>query len=169
MTQDRPPPEVPPPSLVARLGEVRPALGPGRRGVAIAVAVILAAAPWPTIAAARWLAARAQAEAERLTTSDAARATAEAEAGRDTLRTLAARGGIAGAIGPLARALPADARLLAVGRDGPGGATTAEVETPDPDRLRAALRRLPATAAYRDTGQRAAPGGMVVTIVEATR
>ncbi|MEI9851845.1 MAG: hypothetical protein WDN24_14570 [Sphingomonas sp.] len=65
----------------------------------------------------------------------------------------------------LARALPPEASLIRAGRDAQG-LLTVEVAAPDPDQLRAAIRRDPLLAALRDTGQRQQEATMIVTMRE---
>lgn len=61
----------------------------------------------------------------------------------------------------LARALPDDARLVSAARGADGGVQV-EVSVSDPDQLRGALRRDPALAAMRESGQRRTPDARVV-------
>lgn len=160
-----------PPSLAQRLA----AIGRGRLAgtakwpdgrLAALVAVLMAAGPMLTIGGAALLtgqqrAASARLEAEAAPRIDAARAVAEARGQMDAVlrrRTLAAT------IEALARALPADAALVRAGRNAQG-ALELEIATPDPDKLRSALRRAPAFARLRNTGQRQADTKMIVLLV----
>jgi Tfp pilus assembly protein PilX len=133
--------------------------------VAIAVALLIVAGPLLTIGGARVLAdqqraATVQIEGEVAPRIAAAAAAAEARAQMDAVlkrRTLGAT------IETLARALPADATLARVERNAQGRLAL-EVATPDPDKLRAALRRVPALSRLRDTGQRQADAAMIVLL-----
>ncbi|SOB86566.1 hypothetical protein SAMN06297144_1672 [Sphingomonas guangdongensis] len=152
----------PPPaaSLVERLA-TRLRGGDWRVGAAIAAAIalvpagVVAGATLAAIAQEDRTAARARAEAGGL-----ARA-----AEQQRLARVLARPGIGATLEALARALPAEARLRRVARQG-DGRLRVEVMTADPDRLRAALRREGATAALRDAGQQGGPGGLLVTLEE---
>ena len=169
-----PEPVPPPPSLAQRLA----AIGRGRladakkqadgakwpeASLAALVAVLIAAGPLLTIGGATLLTERQRAASTRLEAEaspriEAARAAAEARGQMDAVlrrRTLAAT------IEALARALPADATLVRAGRNAQG-VLELEIATPDPDRLRSALRRAPAFARLRNTGQRQADTGMIV-------
>lgn len=166
----RPDPELAPtePSLAQRLA----AIGRGRSvgaakwpdgRLAALIAGLIAAGPLLTIGGATLLAGRQRAasarlEAEAAPRIEVARAAAEARGQMDAVlrrRTLAAT------IEVLARALPADASLVRAGRNAQG-ALELEIATPDPDRLRSALRRAPAFARLRNTGQRQADTKMIV-------
>ena len=163
-----PQPAPPEPSLAQRLaaiGRGRPvgaAKWPEGR-LAPLVAVLIAAGPLLTIGGATLLTGRERAasvrlEAEATPRIEAARAATEARGQMDAVlrrRTLAAT------IEILARALPADATLVRVERTAQG-ALELEIATPDPDRLRSALRRAPALARLRNTGQRQSDSGMIV-------
>lgn len=154
------------PSLAARLAAALSASDTGHdRRAGFAVALLLAAAPLAVWAGARWtergvtrdiaaVRATAAPRIERLAARDAARA---------ALDPLLSTPGVATTLDDLARALPADAALVRAGR-GADRRLTAEVTSADPDRLRAALRRAPATAGLRDAGQRRGDSGMTVTL-----
>lgn len=167
-------PAPPAPSLAQRLA----AIGRGRRAgagkqanaakwpeasIAALVAALIAAGPLLTIGGATLLTGRqhdaiARLGAEAAPRIEAARAAAEARGQMDAVlrrRTLAAT------IETLARALPADATLVRAGRTAQG-VLELEIATPDPDRLRSALRRVPAFARLRNTGQRQADTKMIV-------
>ncbi len=165
MLEDAPPPPTVP-SLVDRVARTRPTIAAGGRAAALGVALLLALAPVLTIVGARVLEQRAAAQTARLEAR--AEAGGAIRAARETLRGTMVRPSLGGTLDHLARALPADATLRSAARDA-SGALTVDVETLDPDRLRAALRRDPGTAGLRDSGQQRGEGGMVVTLVEATR
>ncbi|NIJ20772.1 hypothetical protein FHS95_002464 [Sphingomonas naasensis] len=136
-----------------------------RHRVATAVALLIAAGPLLTIGGARLIAGRERAAAERLETELAPRIAA-AQAARDARAQMAGvlqRATLGATIEALAQALPADATLVRAERDAQGQLTL-EIAAPDPDKLRAALRRIPAFARLRDTRQRQADGQMVVLL-----
>ena len=64
--------------------------------------------------------------------------------------------------GAIAQALPPEAALLGASRNR-DGLLEIEVRTPDPDKLRAALRRQPSLGGLRDAGQRQSDASMIVT------
>lgn len=139
--------------------------GAGRAGWAIVA--LLCAGPLAASAAADWLrhdvtartAAATQASAPGRTRA-AAHAAAHAELAR------AARvPGVAATLDALAAALPDDARLVRAARGG-DGVVELDIATPDPDRLREALRRTPALARFRNVGQHRDGAGMVATFRE---
>jgi hypothetical protein len=67
---------------------------------------------------------------------------------------------------PLARRLPADARIVSIARD---GALTARIATVDPDALRDALRRDAALKGLRDAGQVRGGEALIVTLKDDAR
>ncbi|MES2445510.1 MAG: hypothetical protein V4574_22005 [Pseudomonadota bacterium] len=148
-----------------RLLAQRPAMPAGRRDwwIAGAVAVLIAAGPVATIVGAKLLAANAQAEVQRLREQAAPRVAAErATVGeRAELVALLRRPGAGATLEALARALPPEASLARVER-GPAGLLAVDITAPDPDRLRAALRREPVLARLRDAGQQR--GELVMTV-----
>lgn len=155
-------------SLAERLAS-RLRAGPVRRGsraggwwIVAALAVLVWLAPLATIAGATLLAGAAGREADRLRAQAAPvlAAQREAEGARQRLGD-ALRGPGPGTVAEaLARTLPAEARVARMARVA-GGAIDLEIAAPDPDRLRAALRRAPQFARLRDMGQRAGDGEMV--------
>lgn len=152
------------PSLAERL---RAGLGQagGDRRVGVAVALLLIAAPVLTMGGATWMAARARADraaVERTAAPRLAVLAARSEARRD-LVSVSSRPGPAATLDSLARSLPRDALLASVARDA-SGKLRVEAIAPDPDRLRAALRRAPALAQLRDAGQRRGDGAMIVVL-----
>lgn len=166
-----PDPFAPPPagaSLAARLGAM---LGPApatprRRWVPWAVAGLIAAGPVLTIAGAALIAARERSITASLEATLAPRIAARAAA-RDTRAALApviAGAPVATVLDALARALPADAALVRAERLASGGIEL-EIAAPDPDALRAALRRAPDFARVRPLGQRQGEGMMVATFL----
>ena len=147
---------------------MRPAGLPPAR-VAVLVALLITAGPLLTIATARLLAGAQRAAAARLEADlapriGAARAAAEA---RGEIDAVLRRKTLGATIEALARALPADAALVHVARD-TRGVFEIEIAAADPDRLRAALRRAPAFARLRNTGQRQADARMIVTFAGTT-
>ena len=161
--------EPPPPaadrreSLLGRIARVR--VAGGSWWPAVALAVLIAGGPGVTIVAAALLADRVRSETFALEREEAPRLAAVRvqEAARAELRPLLARPGMITMLDGLARALPQDASVASASADA-GGALRVEVLAPDPDRLRAALRRDPATAGLRNTGQRRGDGGMLVAL-----
>lgn len=177
MTEGLPEPEdaspPPPPSLaerVARAGRARIAAAPaGDWRVGLGVALLLAAGPLLTIGGAAVLRADARAEARRLDATAAPRAAAaraSAEA-RAALAPVLARPSIGQTLEALARALPEEARLARAERTAQG-ALEVDIAAPDPDAVRAALRRDPALAGLRDVTQRRGEGAMIATFRSGT-
>jgi len=131
------------------------------------LALLLAAGPLATLLLANRLTARAEAatavlreRVEPRRAAEAARLRARAE-----LAAMLARPGPSATVEALARALPEDAVLRRVARGG-DGALAVEVFTPDPDRLRTALRRAPELAGLRETGQAGDESGLRVRFEE---
>jgi hypothetical protein len=169
------PAAAPAPSLTQRLvAAARPrprvAAQPGNASewsdgsVAALVAVLIAVGPLLTIAGAKLLTAQQRAAAAKLETEvapriAAARAAVEA---RQQIDALLRRRALGATIEGLARALPPEATLIHAGRTAQG-LVEIEVEAPDPDQLRAALRRTPMFARLRNTGQRQGDAKMIVT------
>ncbi|MES2338866.1 MAG: hypothetical protein V4537_12290 [Pseudomonadota bacterium] len=157
------------PSLAARIAARLSAHGAGRDVRAgIAVALLLAAAPAAVWAGARWTETGVRRDIAAVTATAKPRldGLAARTAARAELDTLLAVPGVGGTLEALTRALPADASLARVAR-GPEGRLAIDVAAADPDRLRAALRRHPATAGLRDAGQRGGDGVMLVTLESA--
>lgn len=150
----------------------RPAVAAERRDwiIAAGVAALLAAGPLATIVGAKWIAGNAKAETARLNEQLAPRiAAAKAATGeRAELIALLRRPGLGQVADALARALPPEASVLRIERNH-AGLLEVEVSTPDPDRIRAAIRREPALAGLRDAGQRQVDVMMVVTFRERGR
>lgn len=150
-----------------RVASREPAFVPGpvewRR--AAALAGMIALAPLATILGANLLQARAQAETARLTTQAAPRvkAAAQAQAAREALREATREQSVAVWLDRVAAAIPADARVARMAKAA-DGTLELEVSTPDPDLLRGALRRDPALAGFRETGQRRAGAMIAVTL-----
>lgn len=153
-------------ALRTRRAAPRPPLPPGRHElrIAVAVAVLLVLGPLATIVGANILASRARAEAARLDATASPRVAARAAAERDraALATLLRRPTVGATIEAIAQALPPEAALLGASRNR-DGLLEIEVRTPDPDKLRAALRRQPSLGGLRDAGQRQADASMIVT------
>lgn len=169
----------PPPSLVERMtarlsgsataakrGEARPVRPQSviRWSFALRLALLIAAGPVLTIVGARWLEARAQAEATRLRASIAPRieAAARSQAARDMLRNVVRQPAFAVTLDRLASVLPQEARVARMARN-LDGVTTIEITAPDPDQVRAALRRDPVFGGFREVGQRRAGSMMLVS------
>jgi hypothetical protein len=129
------------------------------------LAALIALGPLFTIVGAGLLERSAQAEAERLTAQVAPRVQAEARErdARAALRGAARDAGVAVWMDRLATAIPADARVARMSKAA-DGSVEIEVTAPDPDLLRAALRRDPALAGLRETGQRRAGAMIAVTL-----
>src|SRR4051812_12840744 len=169
--------ETPPSSLAARLhATVRdalarlPAIEPGQRDwwIAGAVAALIVAGPLATILGANLLAGGIGTEVAHLREQAAPRAAAAQAAAKEhaELVALLRRPGLGASVEALARALPADASLVRVERN-PAGLLEVDLTVPDPDRLRAALRREPALARLRDTGQQQGELAMTISLREA--
>jgi len=137
------------------------------RPAGVAVAALLLAAPLLTWAGAAYTAAGVTRDIRAIRTAAAPRLAAASarDRSRAEFDALLRRPGAATSLDSLARALPRDAVLIRAARYD-DGRLAAEVLAPDPDRLRAALRRSPAVAAMRDRGQRGGAGGMVVLLEE---
>ena len=179
------PPDPPRPSLVrqllehARAGRPRPAKSAprtsNRRSAGpswppFALAGLLTLAPLLTIGGAAIAERRTRAQIEGLAQEAEPKLAAarELDLAQVRLRGLLAMPTVGTSVNALARALPGDAALASVGRAA-NGTLAIEVAAPDPDRLRAALRRDPATSRLRDTGQRRGDGAMLVTLEERAR
>lgn len=170
-----PEPARPAPSLAERLATVGRGRGPDAApanrttrwpgSLAALVAMLIVTGPLLTIGGAKLLegwqkAAHARLEAEAQPRIEAARA---ATAAREQMDAVLRRRTLAATIEALARALPADATLVRAERTAQG-ALELEIAAPDPDRLRAALRRVPALARLRNTGQRQADTRIIVVL-----
>jgi len=154
------------PAVSARLARPMPPRV-ASRAEWIGAALLLAAGPLATLLLANRLTARAEAatavlreRVEPRRAAEAARLRARAE-----LAAMLARPGPSATVEALARALPEDAVLRRVARGG-DGALAVEVFTPDPDRLRTALRRAPELAGLRETGQAGDESGLRVRFEE---
>ena len=136
--------------------------------LASALALLIAAGPLLTLAGAYLLAGQATAETRRIERQEGARiaATKAAAADRASFATLLRRATVGSTLDAFARALPAEAALVRLERNGEG-LIEADVTTPDPDRLRAALRREPVLAGLRAVGQRRADLAILVSLREA--
>ena len=136
--------------------------------VAAGIALLLAAAPIATWAGAILLrpGVEAQVEVLRAQADPRIRADRDAARGRQVLRALLREPALGTAIDRLAAALPDGSQLVRAERK-PDGALAVDIFTPDPDRLRSALRREPILAGLRDRGQRRSEAGMVVTLESA--
>jgi len=130
-----------------------------------ALAALIALGPLLTIVGAGLIERNAQAETARLTAKAAPRVKAEARErdARTALRAAARDAGAAVWMDRLAAAIPAEARVARIGKAA-DGTLEIEITAPDPDLLRAALRRDPALAGFRETGQRRAGAMIAVTL-----
>lgn len=133
--------------------------------LAAGLTALIALGPLVTTMGAGMLERSAQAEANALTVQAAPRLKAEAQArdARTTLRGAVRDAGVAVWLDRLAAAIPADARVARMGKAA-DGAIEIEITAPDPDLLRAAMRRDPALAGFREIGQRRAGAMIAVTL-----
>ena len=174
----KPDPETAPPAqpslaqrllaMVRRVPATGSATGPdgwpeGR--MAMAVALLIVAGPLLTVGGAHMLSERQRMAAARIEVEVAPRiAAAEAASqARSQMDAILRRRTLGATVDALARALPADATLARAERNAQGRLAL-EVATADPDRLRAALRRVPAFAQLRNTGERQADASMIVLL-----
>lgn len=129
------------------------------------LAALIALGPLLTIVGAAALERRAQADAALLAAQAAPGLKAEARerTARAALREAAHAPGVAILLNQVAAAIPADARVARMLRTA-DGAMEIEITAPDPDLLRAALRRDPVLADFRETGQRRAGAMIAVTL-----
>lgn len=129
------------------------------------LAALIALGPLLTIVGAAVIERGARTEAAHLTAQATPRLQAEAraQAARAALREAARYPGVAILLNQVAAAIPADARVARMGKAA-DGAMEIEITAPDPDLLRAALRRDPALAGFRETGQRRAGAMIAVTL-----
>jgi len=139
--------------------------GPVDWRLALALAALIALGPLATITGAALIERSARVEAAQLTAQTALRLKAEAgaQAARTALREAVRHPGAAILLNHVAAAIPADARVARM-RKAADGAMEIEITAPDPDLLRAAMRRDPALAAFRETGQRRAGAMIAVTM-----
>ena len=154
-------------SLAARLAAAIRAPGNPNRELAAAIAVLIALGPLATIAGAEWLAAHERRETVQLRNQLEPRLAAQrgASDARAEMAGTVQRPALGTTLEALARGLPADATLARVERTAKG-ALELDVIAADPDKLRAALRRDPALARFRDTSQRQIDATMVVSLRE---
>jgi hypothetical protein len=133
--------------------------------VAAAVAVFIALGPLVTIAGARLLTRHENTQIAQLQSDLAPRLAAEqaARTARNEIGAAIRRPAVGATLEALSRALPADASLARAERTAQG-ALEFDVTTTDPDRLRAAIRRVPELAGLRDSGQRQGDGAMLVSL-----
>jgi hypothetical protein len=166
--QPLPPPD-PAPSLADRLGSAiadRGAAAPppaDARRLGIMLAVLLPLGPALTLAGAEAMAAWTRAAAAETASGAAAVRADRAAAERRELAGLGTAS-LAQTLDAMARALPVEDRLVSLARAEDAGGVAAEVATTDPDRLRAAIARNPATARLRSTGERSGDGVLIVTL-----
>ncbi|PTQ09870.1 hypothetical protein CLG96_11930 [Sphingomonas oleivorans] len=129
---------------------------------------LLATIPIATFLGAHMLAAandaaRLEVERRAAVKIAAVAAAREGARARAMLAPLMARPTVAETIERLAQALPADARINALSRDGKG-AIGAEIDCADPDALRLALQGDPLLGTFRMIGQTDADDGVRVTL-----
>lgn len=156
---------------MARRLTAREPRAPRPRGAAIdwrraaGLAALIALGPLLTIVGAGMIERNAQAEAARLTAAAAPRVKAETrdQEARAVLRSAVRDAGLAVWMDRLAAVIPADARVARMDKAA-GGVIEIVIATPDPDLLRAALRRDPALTGFRETGQRRAGALIAVTL-----
>lgn len=131
------------------------------------LAGLIALGPVLTIAGARTLAARERAQAERLEAQLATRLArrASVEQARDLLSPVIGRATLSAALEALARGLPKDTSVVRAER-GADGTLQLALRAPDPDALRAALRRVPGLARLREVGQQRSDAAMIVLLRE---
>lgn len=161
----------PAPSLAGKLAGVwrRDAAAedgwPGQR-MALVVVGLIALGPLLTIGGAKMLAAREAHKSATLQTELAPRieATRQAEIARTRLSEALARRPMANTLEALGRVLPAEAAVVRAERT-KGGALEIDIATPDPDKLRMALRRAPEFGQIRNVAQRQGDAGMIVTFL----
>ncbi len=172
MDAGKPDPEpvsAPPQSLAHRvaaaLGGV--ALPVGGWGVAVAFGALLAAGPLLTLAGAHMLAQNEKRATLRLQDKIAPQLQAEVAAreARTVLANAAGRAAPGQVIELLAGVLPPEAKLTRIERTRDGGLEL-DVTGGDPDALRSAIRRAPEFAGMRNTSQRRADAGMIVSMRE---
>ena len=163
---DSDPPPTPPrqASLFAKLAhwQMRGQDGGARVGAAIALLLILG--PALTIVGGHITVRSILAETATLTATAEPRLAAQrkAERAREAMRRSLAMPTLGATLDGLARVLPPETTLASVERRA-DGTLVVEATTADPDRLRGALRRDPATAMLRDAGQRRGDSAMLVT------
>jgi hypothetical protein len=129
------------------------------------LAALIALGPLATIVGAGVIERGALAETARLNAQAAPRLKAEAQVrdARAALRGAARDPGVAVWLDRLATTIPADARVARMAKTA-DGAIEIEITASDPDLLRAALRRDPALAGFREVGQRRAGAMIAVTL-----
>lgn len=151
--------------FAARSPAPLPARKPVNWRLAAGLAALIALGPLVTIVGAGVLERSAAADAARLTAQAAPRSKAQARerAAREALRAAARDAGVAVWLDRVAAAIPADARVARMAKAA-DGAIELEITAPDPDLLRGALRRDPALAGFRETGQRRAGAMIAVTL-----
>jgi len=132
--------------------------------------VLIAAGPVVTILGANLLASGMRVEVEHLREQAAPRVAAAGLAARERaeLVGLLRRPVLGATAEALARVLPAEATLVRVERN-TAGLLEVDLTAPDPDKLRAALRREPALARLRDAGQQQGELAMTVSLREVPR
>ena len=87
---------------------------------------------------------------------------AQDQKARETLRRAVRRSTVAASLDRMAGALPGDARVTRMAQDA-DGAVEIDIAAPDPDQVRAALRRDGGFAGFREQGQRRAGALILVS------
>lgn len=147
-------------ALRARPAEAVPA---GEWRLAAGLAALIAAGPLATLVGAELLAAHVRAEVREMRRQRPLMFEVDAATqDRITLHHLLNRPTLGATLEALARALPAEAVLARVEYSA-DNRLEADIAAPDPDTLRAALRREPALARLRETAQRRGDGTMLVS------
>lgn len=151
-------------SLIAQLAHWRVRGQDGGARVGAAIALLMTLGPVLTIVGGYVTTRSIRAEAATLAASAEPRLARQrrADEGRALLGRVLSVPTLAVTLDGLARALPAESTLASVERRA-DGTLVVEAMTPDPDRLRGALRRDPATVMLRDAGQRRGDAAMTVT------
>ncbi|MBX3594186.1 hypothetical protein [Sphingomonas sp.] len=132
--------------------------------VAIALAAVIALGPLLTLIGASAIERDARREAAAVIAQAAPRVAAAtaSRAARASLRSATYEAPVAVWLDRVARVLPADARIAVMRRR--GATIDLQLSTPDPDRLRGALRREPMLAGFREVDQRRAGAVLLVTL-----
>jgi hypothetical protein len=135
---------------------------------ALALTALIALGPLLTVVGAGLLERDARADAARLRAqaapvTDAAKAD---RAARGLLRATVSEAPVALWLDRAARALPDEARISRMARSSEGRMEI-DVIAPDPDPVRAAMRRDPAFTRFREAGQRRAGGAVLISYRQA--
>jgi hypothetical protein len=165
--------DVPPPapSLAGKLAGALRREAPAGEGwpaerLAVAVAALIALGPVLTIGGAALLARREAAASATLQAELAPRIAAarQSEVARTRLSAALAQRPMANTLEALGRVLPPEASVVRAERTR-AGALEIDIATPDPDKLRMALRRASEFGQIRNVAQRQGDAGMIVTFL----